>query len=84
MKDGFLDVGTGTGIFTAWAEFEGFKKVVGTDIIEEAIHSATRTKELNNLSYEVVFDSFPEKVDHYDFVACNILPLSFTTCFLTS
>lgn len=74
MKDGFLDVGTGTGIFTAWAELEGFKRVIGTDIIEEAIHSATRTKELNKLSYEVVFDSFPSKVDHYDFVACNILP----------
>ena len=73
-RNGFLDIGTGTGIFTAWAELECFTKVTGTDIIEEAIQSAIKTRSLNNLSYEVVFDSFPKHTESYDMVACNILP----------
>lgn len=73
-RNGFLDIGTGTGIFAAWAEKEGFTNVIGTDIVKEAIESATKTKELNNQKFEVLFKSFPEKVETYSVIACNILP----------
>jgi ribosomal protein L11 methyltransferase len=73
-KDGFLDIGTGTGIFAAWAEAEGFSDVIGTDIIEEAIASAEKTRALNNQNFEVLFQSFPEEIKKYSVIACNILP----------
>lgn len=73
-KDGFLDVGTGTGILAAWAERENFTRIVATDILEEAIDSAVKTKKLNRMSYNIVFDSFPETIESYAVIISNILP----------
>lgn len=73
-KSVFLDVGTGTGIFAAWAESEGFTTVIGTDICEAALQSAETTRKLNGLNFELVLGSFPSKIASCSVIVCNILP----------
>lgn len=73
-KNSFLDIGTGSGILAAWAESEGFKDILATDICEDAIRSAKRTKELNRHSFEIKNQTLPATSKIFDIIVCNILP----------
>ena len=83
-KNSFLDIGTGSGILAAWAESEGFKDILATDICEDAIRSAKRTKELNRHSFEIKNQTLPATFKIFDIIVCNILPLNSTVFSLQS
>jgi ribosomal protein L11 methyltransferase len=67
-----LDVGTGTGILAIAASKLGVKKIVGTDIEEDAIKASIENSKVNNTEINYELGSIPSG-QKYDFVVANIL-----------
>lgn len=69
-----LDVGTGTGILAIAGEKLGYRRVVATDIDQDAWHSARRNREANHAKFQLCQDSLPPGDEAFDLIVCNILP----------
>ncbi len=73
-KQGFLDMGTGTGILAIAASKLGFDYAVGVDIDPLAIDAAQRNAALNELNNVEIQCSRLDYIEQsFDFIAANLL-----------
>ncbi len=73
-KNGFLDVGTGTGILAIAAAKLGFEHIVGIDIDPLAIDASRRNSALNDITnIEVSCSSLCFIERSFDFIVANLL-----------
>lgn len=73
-KEGFLDVGTGTGILAIAASLLGFRRVVGVDTDPLAVDAAIRNAKLNNLSNITIHEGTAvPALGIFDFIAANLI-----------
>jgi ribosomal protein L11 methyltransferase len=73
-KDGFLDVGTGTGILALVAGLLGFRRVIGIDTDPLAIESALENRNLNGMNDVAIKECSIESLgSSYDFIAANLI-----------
>lgn len=68
-----LDVGCGTGILAIVGAKLGFKRVVATDIDQDAIAAARANAKTNGTQFDLYTGSFPP-AETFDYVVANILP----------
>lgn len=73
-REGFLDIGTGTGILAIAASMLGFKKVIGIDIDPLAIDASKRNVDLNNLSNIDIEEKVARDIEgQFDMIVANLI-----------
>lgn len=73
-REGFLDIGTGTGILAIAASMLGFKKVIGIDIDPLAIDASKRNVELNNIDNIDIEEKVARDMEgQFDMIAANLM-----------